>query len=54
MVATSHDGLTSAVFPQFFGHPTGRLINERQPFQIDLDEVAKYCSKYKTAMEINA
>ncbi|MCL4453242.1 PHP domain-containing protein [Ferroplasma sp.] len=36
------------------GHPTGRLINERQPFQIDLDEVAKYCSKYKTAMEINA
>ena len=36
------------------GHPTGRLINERKPFQIDLDEVAKYCSKYKTAMEINA
>jgi DNA polymerase (family 10) len=36
------------------GHPTGRLINQRQPFQIDLDEVAKYCSKYKTAMEINA
>ncbi len=36
------------------GHPTGRLINERQPFQIDLDEVAKYCYKYKTAMEINA
>ena len=36
------------------GHPTGRLINERQSFQIDLDEVAKYCSKYKTAMEINA
>jgi DNA polymerase (family 10) len=36
------------------GHPTGRLINERQPFQIDLDEVARYCYKYKTAMEINA
>ena len=36
------------------GHPTGRLINKRQPFQIDLDEVAKYCYKYKTAMEINA
>ena len=36
------------------GHPTGRLINERQPFQLDLDEVAKYCKEYKTAMEINA
>jgi DNA polymerase (family 10) len=36
------------------GHPTGRLINERQPFPIDLDEVAIYCNKYKTAMEINA
>jgi DNA polymerase (family 10) len=36
------------------GHPTGRLINERPPFQIDLDEVAKYCKEYKTAMEINA
>ncbi|WMT50456.1 MAG: DNA polymerase/3'-5' exonuclease PolX [Ferroplasma sp.] len=36
------------------GHPTGKLINKREAFQINLDEVAKYCSKYKTAMEINA
>ncbi len=36
------------------GHPTGRLINKRLPYGIDLDEVSKYCEKYKTAMEINA
>lgn len=36
------------------GHPTGRLINKRLPYDIDLDEVSKYCEKYKTAMEINA
>ncbi len=36
------------------GHPTGRLINERAPYEIDLNEVSKYCEKYKTAMEINS
>jgi DNA polymerase (family 10) len=36
------------------GHPTGRLINKRPPYEIDLDEVSKYCEKYKTALEINS
>jgi DNA polymerase (family 10) len=36
------------------GHPTGRLINERPGYDIDLDEVSKYCEKYGTAMEINS
>ena len=36
------------------GHPTGRLINKRSPYEIDLDEVSKYCEKYKTALEINS
>ncbi len=36
------------------GHPTGRLINKRSPYEIDLNEVSKYCEKYKTALEINS
>ncbi|WP_337860404.1 DNA polymerase/3'-5' exonuclease PolX [Ferroplasma sp.] len=36
------------------GHPTGRLINERAGYDIDLEEVSKYCERYNTAMEINS
>ena len=36
------------------GHPTGRLINKRSSYEIELDEVSKYCEKYKTALEINS
>ncbi len=36
------------------GHPTGRLINERPPYNTDINKISEYCEKYKTAMEINA
>jgi DNA polymerase (family 10) len=35
-------------------HPTGRLINRREPYSLDLDEVFKIAAKYKKALEINA
>ncbi len=36
------------------GHPTGRLINDRPGYEIDIDEISRYCEKYKTAFEINS
>ncbi|MBU0731317.1 DNA polymerase/3'-5' exonuclease PolX [Patescibacteria group bacterium] len=35
-------------------HPTGRLINRRPGYQLDLDAVIKACIKNKVAIEINA
>ncbi len=35
-------------------HPTGRLINRREPFQIDLDNVFESAEKNNVAMEIDA
>ncbi len=37
-----------------FAHPTGRLINEREPYNVDLDEVFKTALKHGKALEINA
>jgi len=36
------------------GHPTGRLINKRNPFEIDLDKVYAAAKENGVAMEINA
>ena len=30
------------------------MINKRSSYEIELDEVSKYCEKYKTALEINS
>lgn len=35
-------------------HPTGRLIGERDPYEVDMDRVLKAASETGTAMEINA
>jgi len=35
-------------------HPTGRLINERDPYAVDMEAVVKEAAKYGVAMEINA
>lgn len=35
-------------------HPTGRLINRREPYEVDLDEVMKAAKRYGTWLEINA
>jgi DNA polymerase (family 10) len=35
------------------GHPTGRLINKRQPIEFDLDEVFAAAARTGTALEVN-
>ncbi len=35
-------------------HPTGRLINEREPMDIDMEAVIKHASQTNTALEINS
>jgi DNA polymerase (family 10) len=36
------------------GHPTGRLIESREPYQVDLEAVFRAAAETGTAMEINA
>lgn len=36
------------------GHPTGRLINKRDPMEFDLDEVLHCAVEYGVAIELNA
>ncbi len=35
-------------------HPTGRVINKRDAYQVDMDELISHSRKTKTVMEINA
>jgi DNA polymerase (family 10) len=36
------------------GHPTGRLIGRREPYEIDLEEVLAACKRVGAAVELNA
>ena len=36
------------------GHPTGRLIGEREPYALDIDEVLRTARRHGKAVEINA
>jgi DNA polymerase (family 10) len=36
------------------GHPTGRKVEARQPYEVDLEEVFRACLSGHTALEINA
>jgi len=36
------------------GHPTGRLIGERDPYAVDIDEVLRTARRHDKAVEINA
>jgi DNA polymerase (family X) len=36
------------------GHPTGRLLKEREPYEIDLEPVIRACARSGVALEINA
>lgn len=35
-------------------HPTGRLIGEREPYEVDMEAVVKEAKKYGVALELNA
>lgn len=36
------------------GHPTGRLLESRPAYEVDLEKIIQACSDYKTALELNA
>jgi DNA polymerase (family 10) len=46
--AVSHPSCT------MLGHPTGRLLLQRDPYPIDIDAVLKACAQHGTMVEINA
>lgn len=55
------DKMTARVIKAFqnkyvniFSHPTGRLINEREAYQIDMEEILKAAKKHNVAIEVNA
>ena len=37
-----------------FAHPTGRIINEREPYQIDLDRIMQAAKEKNCILELNA
>lgn len=41
-------------YVHILAHPTGRLINEREPYEIDLEAVLKAAKQNNVAVEINA
>jgi len=41
-------------YVKVFNHPTGRLINERPPYEIDMDKIIERCADRKIALEINS
>ena len=36
------------------GHPTGRLINEREPYDVDINQVIETALKHDKALEVNS
>src|SRR6202043_3212593 len=41
-------------YTQIIGHPTGRLLLRRDPFDYDIDKVLEACAKQGVAMECNS
>lgn len=41
-------------YVSLLAHPTGRLIGERSPYDVDLEEVFRTAARYGKAVEINA
>ncbi|CAG1066101.1 DNA polymerase/3'-5' exonuclease PolX [uncultured bacterium] len=41
-------------FINILGHPTGRLLGEREPYLIDLEKVMAEAKKHNTALELNS
>jgi DNA polymerase (family 10) len=39
---------------KILGHPSGRLIGQRQGYDLEWPEIFKACAKYKVALEINS
>lgn len=41
-------------YVSIIAHPTGRLIGEREPYDVDIEEIFRVAKETKTALEINA
>ena len=41
-------------YVDIIAHPTGRLLSGREGYDVDIDEIIEYASKYSVALEINA
>jgi len=41
-------------YTQIIGHPTGRLLLRRDPFDYDMEKVLDACAKHGVAMECNS
>lgn len=41
-------------FVRAIGHPTGRLINRRDPYEVDVEKIIKAAARTGTALEINS
>lgn len=41
-------------FVHILGHPTGRLIGERDPYQVDIEEVIKAAKEHGKTIEVNS
>ncbi len=65
VVASVHSGFKNRVTERLIaaaknprvtvlGHPTGRLIGEREGYEVDIEAVMRACAETGTAMEINA
>jgi len=39
---------------KILAHPTGRLINERQSYNLDWEKIFIFCAKYNKALEVNS
>ncbi|NOX21306.1 MAG: DNA polymerase/3'-5' exonuclease PolX [Nitrospirae bacterium] len=51
------DRLLSAIkcpYVRVIAHPTGRILGEREEYDVDMEEIMKAAKKYKKALEINA
>jgi DNA polymerase (family 10) len=41
-------------YVNIIGHPTGRLIGQRAPYELDMQSIVESAAKHKTALEINS
>jgi DNA polymerase (family X) len=41
-------------YVRLIGHPTGRLLGDRDPYELDLDEIMKEAARTRTCLEVNS
>ena len=41
-------------YVRVIGHPTGRLLGDRDPYELDMDEIMKEAARTRTCLEVNS